>query len=671
MGGYRLEREVQSDSGGSVYSARDDDLQRDVFIHVVPASLDGEALERFRRMVGRLAGRAHPHLAAIHSLAEEPGGRFVLLEAVAGSSLRERLSSDLVETRDAVTWWRQVVLALEFLHAEGLSYGRLDPGDVAVTPDGVVKLTGATVAAAAAAMSAPARGAAKDSDSDECFAEDVRSVVDLLRAWVPSVQLEGVHESSAFPAMRELRRKLDEEIAAIRTAGRGRETRTTNGSAGNLPLELSTFIGRESECQAVVGFLSTCRVVTITGTGGVGKTRVALEVARSLRSRFSDGVWLIELASLTDGAFLPGRLAATLGIRDAPGRTPIEGVIDGLSDKRVLLVLDCCEPVLDEVADLTRQLHARCPGLHVISTSREPLGIEPEKRFVLGPLYVPKESTPEISELRNLDALRLFETRARMARPEFVVDDENVGLVAGVCRRVDGIPLAIELAAARLSSMSVPELLAALDERFRVLRSDAGSVEYRHRTLHALIEWSYDLLDVNAQRMLRYLSVFHEGWSLESAESVCAVGDIDSWDVLDLVGVLVEKSLVRVDFGPPERTSDLPDSPTRYGMLDTVREFASSRLEQDRPKSGEPASRVLCGLCRRVFDGPPWGGGPRGLTKDRAGLRELPCGVSCVRARGGQRDGSGDRLVESTLGDQGKVERRNRRTHDGVGEALQ
>ncbi len=352
----------------------------------------------------------------------------------------------------------------------------------------------------------------------------------------------------------------------------------------NLPVQLTSFVGREREIPEIKRLLTITRLLTLTGVGGSGKTRLALRVGADLLEQFPDGVWLVELSALADPALVPQSVAATLGLRenaDTVGslgsifgrvreRLPLDRLIDYLQPKHLLLILDNCEHLLSECARLANALLRTCPRLRIIASSREGLGVESELIY-----HVPSLSTPAADQMPPQDsvsryeAVRLFVERAVLSQPHFVLTTQNAAPVVQICQRLDGIPLAIELAAGRVKALSVEEINARLHERFRLLTGGSRTALPRHRTLHAAMDWSYDLLSAKERMLLRRLAVFVGGWALEAAETVCAGDGLSTAEVFDLLVHLVEKSLV---------VAEEQEGRSRYLMLETVRQYSQEKL---------------------------------------------------------------------------------------------
>jgi predicted ATPase/DNA-binding SARP family transcriptional activator len=337
--------------------------------------------------------------------------------------------------------------------------------------------------------------------------------------------------------------------------------------AHNLPAQVSSFIGRERQLSELRGLLSRARVITLTGAGGVGKTRLALQLATSMLDGSDDGPWFVDLAPLTDASLVASKLAGVLGVREQPGRSSLESLVASCNTRQVLVILDNCEHVIGEAARIADRLVRGCPKMILLATSREPLAIEGEHLYRVPPLFVPPADADPSSMLTS-DAVQLFAERARQHRSDFSVGSANASMVGRLCRRLDGIPLAIELAAARLRTLPLEEIDNRLGERFRLLTGGHRVAAPRQQTLEALIDWSYDLLKPGEQEMLERLSVFAGGFDLQSAEAVTGAGSDAPVEVLDRIAALADKSLVQFD--------DAASS--RYRLLDTVREYATARL---------------------------------------------------------------------------------------------
>jgi predicted ATPase/DNA-binding CsgD family transcriptional regulator len=347
------------------------------------------------------------------------------------------------------------------------------------------------------------------------------------------------------------------------------------GVHGDAGEELNAFIGRERELGELRLLAPGARALTLCGSGGIGKTRLALHLVAGLAASFPDGAWFVELADLRQPELVAARIASVIGVIEEPGRPLIATLADALRPRRALIALDNCEHLIDACAVASQLLLASAPGLQVITTSREPLRVAAETVWQVPPLSLPSPCSGDEAEIAQSDALRLFADRAGAAKPGFAIGPANVAAVAAICRAVDGVPLAIELAAAWVRVLSVEQIAARLADRFRLLHTAERTAPPRHRTLRAAIDWSHDLLTSPEQVLFRRLSVF-ASWPLEMAEQVCggqfAGGDLAVRDILDLLTALADKSLVLPE---PDARGQI-----RYRMLDTIRDYAAERLAE-------------------------------------------------------------------------------------------
>ena len=379
-------------------------------------------------------------------------------------------------------------------------------------------------------------------------------------------------------------RALREEIVAGRfragpTQPAASPTKETAGGARahNLPARRTSFVGREREMLEIKRTLAMTRLLTFTGTGGSGKTRLALEVARDLVGAYPDGVWLADLAPLSEENLVPQVVAQVMKVPERPGRSLTETLVGALRDKDMLLMMDNCEHLIEMAARLADVLLSSCPHVRVVATSREVLGVEGELVWRVGPLPVPEADPdhrlPATGELARYDAVRLFVERSRLRSPHFELRSENARAVAQICRMLEGIPLALELAAARVGVLSVKQISERLDDALMLLRGLSRTNERRHQTLRGTLEWSYGLLSDAERTLFERLSVFAGGWTLEAAEAVGTGEGIGKEDVLDLLERLTDKSLVIVI-----ETGD--EGALRYRLLEPVRQYAHGKLEQ-------------------------------------------------------------------------------------------
>jgi predicted ATPase len=369
---------------------------------------------------------------------------------------------------------------------------------------------------------------------------DMSKVAATYERCVKSLKEFGVEPSEQTRALYE-KLKAGKETLGMESPVPVIEKRKTVASPGtNLPVPLTSFIGRDKEVAEIVRSLGKNRLITLTGSGGVGKTRLAIQASNKVLSKFKDGVWWIELAVLTNEARVPQAVANILGVRELSNQPMIDTLANFLRSKQLLLVLDNCEHLISACAQLTDRLLSACKNLKMLTTSREPLDILGETT-----LPVPSMSLPAFQEsfsvkiLSKFESIRLFTDRAMLVQPKFELTDQNAKVVAQTCHRLSGMPLAIELAAARVKMMSVDEIARRLDDRFDLLTAGSRTALRRHQTLRATIDWSYDLLAEPERLLFRRLSVFASGFTLDSAEAIAAGDGVSHSQVIDLLGQLI------------------------------------------------------------------------------------------------------------------------------------
>ena len=387
--------------------------------------------------------------------------------------------------------------------------------------------------------------------------------------WVLKGVAEPMELFEAVDADADCRAPSDGE-KAYRVARAGEHWLPVREIANNLPSQNTSFIGRERERAELRALLSKVRLVTLLGMGGLGKTRLSLQVATEMLAQFPDGVWFLDFAPIRDAALVVGEVAQVLGVREEPGRPLLQTVCAHLKPLRVLLVMDNCEQVVRACADLASAMLKTAPQVRLIASSREALRVPGEQAYPILPLPVPARGQT-IAQLAAMTAVRLFVERAQQHKPSFRLNAHEAPAVAELVARLEGIPLALELAAARVRSLTVADINLRLNDRYRLLTGGSRVLQERQQTLRALVDWSYDILVETEQLLLQRLSVFRGGFTLEAAEHVCGAEPIDSLDVLDLLGSLVEKSLVMLDEQGAE---------PRYRMLETISDYAREKLEQ-------------------------------------------------------------------------------------------
>ena len=402
------------------------------------------------------------------------------------------------------------------------------------------------------------------------------------------------HEAAAADADAPTAMPAHGHAAARHAAGR---------RSHNLPIQLSSFIGRDREVRQIEQLLASTRALTLTGPGGTGKTRLAIEAAATLIGSRRDGVWLVELAAISDPALVIQSIADVFDVREQQAASHLDRVLDYLSNRQVLLVLDNCEHLVEACAAVAQALLSACPDLKIVATSRQPLRIPGEVVFRVPSLPVPDPgSVASPGDLESVDSVRLFVERAQAAVPTFAVTADNASAVARLCHHLDGLPLAIELAASRVAVLPVGVILERLDDRFSLLVGGSRTALSRQQTLKATLDWSYNLLTEPQQRMLRSLSIFVGGAPLDGVESVWAATSAATGNAVALLGDLVDQSLVALDVAAAE---------PRYHLLETVREYGSDRLiehgERDVVEAAHAAWALgIAEVAQAAFPGPAW-----------------------------------------------------------------
>ncbi len=365
----------------------------------------------------------------------------------------------------------------------------------------------------------------------------------------------------------------------------GSTTESSSGRRHNLPLQLTTFVGRGSELFEIERLMATKRLVTLIAVGGAGKTRLALEVATRTLDAYPDGAWLVDLTPIREGHLVSRVFGSTLGVHERPRQPVGQTLTEHLRTRHLLLVVDNCEHVIEDCAALVEAILRSCPGIRVLATSREALRVSGETVWRVAPLAVPDPAAPiEVDDLARCEAVSLFLDRAQLIAPGFEMNLENASPVAELCRRLDGIPLAIELAAARTGSMSPGQILNLMQDRFELLTGGSRTGPVRHRTLQSALDWSHNLLSDQERSLFRRLSVFAGGFGVDALEQVCAGGDLKVNTITGLLSSLVEKSLVI--------TSGDGSGPIRFRMLETLQQYAEGRLAESGELEG--VSRLHC-----------------------------------------------------------------------------
>ena len=626
LGAYEILSPLGAGGMGEVFLARDTRLDRQFALKVLPADADNERRRRFLTEARAASALAHPHVATIYDIGEAESVGYIAMELVEGHTLAHLIRQHAIDPDRIIEIAVQVADALQAAHDRGIVHRDIKPANVMITQRGQAKVLDFGIAkvispgASADLTRAPetrpglvmgtvtymspeqAIGAPIDHRSD-MFSLGVTlyqmaagrlpfsgttdaQIVDAIRHSDP-IAIGGVRAN--FPAELERiiakclekdcerryqsARELVIDLQALQRRA-SPPARPSTAHPHNLPAEVTSFVGREADLAELVRLLtSSSRLLSLVGAGGAGKTRLALRVAGLMLPECPDGVWLADLAPLSTGDLVPQTIATAVGVREGQNRNVREALLEMLRQRRPMIVLDNCEHLIDASADIAEALLRAAPGVRLIATSREPLGVTGETVWRVRSLVVPDAGAALTADgLAGFEATRLFIERARAIDDTFTVTASNATTIARICQRLDGIPLAIELAAARVAVLSVEQIDLRLRDRFRLLTGGSRTAVPRQRTLEATVDWSYQLLSEPERTLLARLSVFPAGWSIEAAEQVCASDGLEAGDVLDLLSHLVGKSLVIVE---SEIAGD-----RRYRFLETVRQYARDRLAQ-------------------------------------------------------------------------------------------
>jgi predicted ATPase len=631
LGPYEIIAPLGVGGMGEVYRARDTHLGRSVAIKVLPAvfSADRERLHRFEEEARSASALNHPNIITIHELGQDGSTHYIAMELVEGKTLRDLLASGLLPMRKAIEIAAQVADGLTKAHEAGIAHRDLKPENLMVSHDGFVKIldfglaklaspsaehsdlcttstTPGLVLGTVGYMSPEqASGDRLDFRSDQFSfglvlyemvtgkrafqkATAVETLAAILREQPEPIGMQNLDAPAPLcwvierclakePDKRYVStRDLARELSAIRDRFTEKPYKQVETRPTNLPAQRTGFVGREKEVAAAKELLlrQGVRLVTVTGPGGIGKTRLAVQVASSLVETFPGGTHFVPLSSLSDPGLIPSAIVQTLGIREAGGQSPLEILKKHLQDSSrapVLLLLDNFEHLV-QAAPTVADILAMGPHLKIMVTSRAALHVYGEHEFPVPPLALPdSRSLPSVQILLQCPAVALFVQRAVAAKPDFELDRETAPAVAEICARLDGLPLAIELAAARIKVLSPSSMLTRLSSRLQLLTGGSRDLPQRQQTLRAAMDWGYDLLSAAEQKLFRRLSAFVGGCNLEGVEAVCNTKSDLELDLLDGMASMVDKSLVqRVDLAKGE---------SRFVMLETIREYALEKLQ--------------------------------------------------------------------------------------------
>ena len=632
LGPYEIIAPLGAGGMGEVYRARDTHLGRTVAIKILPAafSADQDRLHRFKEEARSASALNHPNIITIHDLGQEGSTHYIAMELVEGKTLRELLVSGPLPMRKAIEIAAQVAEGLTKAHEAGIAHRDLKPENLMISHDGLVKIldfglvklgspsgegpdvyttlqTPAGLVLGTVGYMSPeqASGDRLDFRSDQfsfglVLYEMVTGKSAFHRRTAPETLVAILREEAEPIGVRNpdapaplcwaierclakepdkryvSTRDLARELAAIRDRFSEKRSKEVETRPTNLPVQRTGFVGREKEVVAAKELLlrQDVRLVTVTGPGGIGKTRLAVQVARGLVEHFPGGTHFVSLSSISDPGLIASVIVQTLGIREAGGQSPLEILKENLQDSRrapMLLLLDNFEHLV-QAAPTVAELLATGPNLKIMVTSRAALHVYGEHEFPVPPLALPdSRSMPSLQVLLQCPAVALFVQRAVAAKPDFELNRETGPAVAEICARLDGLPLAIELAAARVKVLSPSSMRTRLASRLQLLTGGARDLPQRQQTLRAAIDWSYDLLDVAEQKLFRRLSVFVGGCTLEGAEAVCNTKDDLDLDLLDAMASMVDKSLAQ--------QVEQAKGESRFAMLETIREYALEKLE--------------------------------------------------------------------------------------------
>jgi predicted ATPase len=634
LGSYEILAALGAGGMGEVYRARDTRLERSVAIKVLPPafSADVERLHRFEREARLASSLNHPNIVTIYELGQDGSTRYIAMELIEGKTLAELLAAGPLPIRNAIEIAAQIAEGLAKAHEAGIAHRDLKPGNLMVSSDGFVKILDFGLAKLAPPITehtdtrdlsawrsqagqvigtlqymSPEQASSDQPDfrSDQFSfglvlyemvtgkrpfqrSSPTETLVAILR---DQAQPVGVQKPDApaplcwaierclakEPDKRYVStRDLARELAAIRDRFSEKPDTPVETRPSNIPVQRTRFVGRDKEVAAAEELLlrSDVRLVTITGPGGIGKTRLAVEVVNGILDRFLGGAHFVPLSPLSDPGLLDSVIVQTLGIREAGSQSPLEILkknLPDLSRAPMLLLLDNFEHLM-QAAPTVAELLAMAPNLKILVTSRAALHVYGEQEFPVPPLALPdSRSLPPLEALSQYPAVALFVQRAVAAKPDFELNRENAQAVTEICARLDGLPLAIELAAARIKVLSPASMRTRLASRMQLLTGGARDLPHRQQTLRATMDWSYDLLSAPEQKLFRRLSVFVGGCNLEGVEAVCDTkGDLDL-DLLDGMSSMLDKSLLQ--------QIERANGESRFVMLETLREYTLEKLQ--------------------------------------------------------------------------------------------
>jgi len=626
---YKILEKLGEGGMGVVYKAQDLKLGRFVALKFLLAPFGGseEQKKRFIREAQAASALDHPNVCTVYEIDETPAGQtFICMAYYEGEPLNKKLERGYLTLEEVLDFGLQIAQGLAKAHQIGIIHRDVKPANVLITKEGSAKIldfglakltgkerltkSGLTTGTVAYMSPEQVTGQEVDQRSDVFsfgillyematgrlpFGGEYEAALLYDIVHTPAPPLKGLRpdfpegleqmvnkalakkKEHRYPSMTELWADLKKLQTGVPVSvGEVASVRPRPAVRGNLPRQLTSFVGRVREKKETRLRLENTGLLTLTGPGGCGKTRLALQVASELQGEYPDDVWLVELAALTDPTLVAKSVASVFTLKEESNRPIFTVLSEHLKPRNLLLVLDNCEHLIEACAQLTENLLKHCSHLRILTTSREPLGVAGETVFKVPPLSFPDlEKLPVanedlISTLKQSEAIQLFIERAASASPGFTLTPENAVVVTKVCRQLDGIPLAIELAAARLKTLTVEQIYSRLDDRFSLLTTGSRTALPHRQTLKAAIDWSFDLLSEKEQILFRRLTVFAGGWTLEEAESVCTGADLDAHEILNLLAYLVDKSMVVQAEWKEERW---------FHFLETIRQYGWERLQ--------------------------------------------------------------------------------------------
>ncbi len=603
---YKILQRIGKGGMGEVYAAEDTRLKRRVALKILPGEVAKDPLrfERFQREAESIAALNHPNIVTIHSLEEADGIHFLTMELVEGNTLGQLIPANGMDVATFLQYSIPIAEALTAAHEKKIVHRDLKPANIMVTNEGRVKIldfglakllhddsdpdaselatrghTEAGIVMGTIPYMSPEQIQGKELDHrTDIFSLGIiffemitgqkpfrgTTSADLIASILrdppgPFGDSKDLPEGLEWIVGRCLMKDPNEryqngvdvqnDLRNLATTGSlSRSTAGNKTPLHNIPVLITKFVGRERELEELISLVSRYRLVTITGVGGAGKTRLSLEAALRSLGNFPDGVWQVSLAQIASPDLIVSVIADALNVTEEAGRGLLDSVLSRLQSKNTLLVMDNCEHVLDEAARVIEAVLRSAPEVRVLATSRESFNVDGEHVWRVPSLSMPGQGDViNVKSAAQFDSIQLFIERAAASDPRFTLNESNLDSVVKICNRLDGIPLAIELAAVRIKAMSASEIHKRLDDCFKILSSGSRISLQRHQTLRAAVDWSYDLLAPAERILFRRLACFSGGFDLEAAENVCGDGDIESGDILENLARLVDKSLVLLE----------------------------------------------------------------------------------------------------------------------------